>query len=208
MCILHGVVEQPGGNQPGGVRHVYHQYRTYLVGYFAHPLVVPLARVGRAAADDKFRAFAQGDFFHLVVVHPSRFLAQVVFQRVVQDARTIDGGSVRQVSAVGEIQSQELVAGIEAGQEHGRVGLRPRVRLHVGPFRPENLLKPFDGEAFTFVHHLAAAVVTLAGVAFGILVRQHRTHGFHHLVAHEVFGRNQFDSLHLPLPFAGDDVKK
>ena len=77
---------------------------------------------------------------------------------------------MRQVAAVGEVQSHELVTGVEHCEEYGCVGLRTRVGLHVGPFGTEYLLDALDGEQFALVHHLATAVVAFAGIALGVLI--------------------------------------
>ena len=44
---------------------------------------------------------------------------------------------MRQVTAVGKIQSHESVSGFETGQEHGHVCLCAGMRLHVGILGPE-----------------------------------------------------------------------
>jgi hypothetical protein len=46
------------------------------------------------------------------------------------------------------------------------------MRLHVGVIGAEQLLGAVDGQLFDFIHMLAAAVVALARVAFGVLVGQ------------------------------------
>jgi hypothetical protein len=51
------------------------------------------------------------------------------------------------------------------------------------------------------VDELAAAVVALAGIAFGVLVRQDRAGGFEHGRAHEVFRRDQLEAAVLPVQF-------
>ena len=178
MRILHGVVQQACGDESGGVCHVNHQQGAHLVGNVAHPLVVPFAGVGRAAAHDEFGLLAQGDFLHLVIVHAACFLVQVVFAGRVEDA-----GAVGEVSAMCQVEAHELVAGVEHGQEHGSVGLCAGVGLHVGPFGSEYLLDAFDGQLLALVHHFATAVVALAGIAFGVFVGQAGTHGLHHFVA-------------------------
>ena len=57
--------------------------------------------------------------------------------------------------------------------QDGRVGLRARVRLHVGVVGAEQFLGTLDGQRLDVVDVLAAAVVALARIALGVLVRQH-----------------------------------
>ena len=184
--VLKRVVEQSGSDESGGVCHVDHEQGADLVGDLTHALVVPVAGVGRGTADDQFRTLAEGHFFHLVVVHAARLLLHVVLQGVVEDARAVDGRTVREVSAVREVKAEEGVASVEHRQEDGGVSLCAGVRLHVDPFGAEELLEPLNGQRFALVHHLATAVVALAGVSFGILVRQATAHGLHDLVADKI----------------------
>ena len=86
MGVAQGVVEQSGSDEPRGVGHVYHEQGAHFVGYGTHALVIPLAGVGRAASDDEFRTFAQGYFFHLVVVDASGLARNVVFARAIDDS--------------------------------------------------------------------------------------------------------------------------
>ena len=199
MSPLHGVLQQSGGNQSGGVSHVNHQQGTHLVGNLAHALVVPLAAVGRAAADNQLRLVLHGQLLHLVVVHAARLLVQVVAYGLIEDATGVHQRAVREVTAVSQVQTHERVARLQHGQQHGGVGLSAGVGLHVGIFGIEELADALDGQLLNLVDHLAAAVVALAGIALGILVRQVRAHSLHHLVANEVLTGNQLNAFQLAL---------
>ena len=83
MCILNRVVEQSGSNQSGRVSHIYHKQSTNLIGNLAHALVVPLAAVGRAAADDELRLVLESELLHMVVVYASGFWVEVVANGIV-----------------------------------------------------------------------------------------------------------------------------
>ena len=86
--------------------------------------------------------------------------------------------AVREVPAVREVHPQHGVARLQQREIHRHVGLRARVRLHVGVLGAEQRLRAVDGQRFGDVDELAAAVVALARIAFGVLVRQHRAGGF------------------------------
>ena len=70
--------------------HVYHQDGSNLVGYLTHAGIVPLAAIGRAAADDELRLVLEGQLFHLVVVHATGFLLEVIANGPVDDAAGVD----------------------------------------------------------------------------------------------------------------------
>ena len=55
VAVRHRVRVQPGGDEPGEVRHVAHQQRPDLVGDLAELVGLDGARIGGAAADDQLR---------------------------------------------------------------------------------------------------------------------------------------------------------
>ena len=69
------------------------------------------------------------------------------------------------------------VAGLEQAQVDGHVRLGARVRLDVRVLGAEERLRAVDRELLDPVDELAAAVVALARVALGVLVRRHRAEG-------------------------------
>ena len=77
--------------------------------------------------------------------------------------------------------------GVSAAKQHGLIGLRARVRLHVHVIALEKLLGAIAGQVFDHVHKLASAVVALAGIALGIFVGQRSGGGGHHRRARRDF---------------------
>ena len=112
--------------------------------------------------------------------------------------------SVREVAAVGEVHAEDGVAGLEQREVHGHVRLRAGVRLHVGVLGAEELLGALDRQRLGHVDELAAAVVALARVAFGVLVGQHRSGGLEHGLADEVLGRDELEAALLAVHFVRD----
>jgi hypothetical protein len=76
------------------------------------------------------------------------------------------------------------------------------VRLDVGVTGAEQLAGAVDGQLLDHVDVLAATVVALAWVAFGVLVGQLAALGLHHLGAGVVFRGDQLDVVFLTLRFA------
>ena len=83
-------------------------------------------------------------------------------------------------------------------EEDALIGLRSRVRLHVGEVAAEDLLGAIDGEIFDDVDVLAAAVVPLARIALGVLVGQDAAGRFKYSTRDNVFRRDEFDLMLLP----------
>ena len=87
--------------------------------------------------------------------------------------------------------------GFSRPKKHGLVGLRARVRLHVGVLGAEQLLHAVDRQLLGDVDELAAAVVALAGIALGVLVGQLGALRRHHGRRGVVLGGDQLDVLFL-----------
>ena len=105
-----------------------------------------------------------------------------------------------------ERHAEDGVARLQQRQVDGLVGLRARMRLHVGVVGAEQLLAAFDRQLLGDVDVFAAAVVALARIAFGVLVGQHAALRFHHARAGVVFRRDQFDVVFLALALVGDGL--
>ena len=168
--ILQRIVEQTGGDKAGGMSHVDHEDGTDFIGQTAHAGIVPFAAVGAGTTDDELRTLAACYLLHLFVVDEAGIFLNVVLKRLEHKAGEVDGASMGKVTAMGEIESEELVAGLHAGHEYGHVGLCSGVWLHVGIFSAEYALDAVDGNAFGLVYHLASAIVAVAGIALGIFV--------------------------------------
>ncbi len=78
------------------------------------------------------------------------------------------------------------------------------MRLYVDVVGAEEALGAVAGEVFDDVGELAAAVVALAGVAFGVLVGEDSAGGFEHGARDEVFACDHLEALVLAEDFVGD----
>ena len=192
------------GDQSGKVCHVDEVERADFVGDLAHAGEIDDARVGAAAADDHLGALFLRDAFQFVVVDGFGFFGDAVGNDLVGLAGKIQLMAVGEVSAVGQVQAEDGVAGLKDGGVGRHVGLRSGVRLDVGVLGAEQLLGALAGQVFDDVGEFAAAVVALAGIAFGILVREHRAGSFEHGFADEVLGRDQLQAFVLAAGFVVD----
>src|SRR5260370_3952523 len=78
--------------------------------------------------------------------------------------------------------------------------------LDVGVFRAEEFLGAIDGELFDFVGVFATTVVTLAWVAFSVLVGEDGAHGFEDGFGDEVFRRDEFQPRGLAPGFVAEEA--
>ena len=191
-------------NQPGEVRHVDEVERADFIGDLAHARKIDDARISAAAADDQLRMFSLRDLFQIVVVDGLGFFGDAVRNDLVRLAGKIQGMPVRQMTAMRQIQAENGVARLQDRGIRFHVGLRSGMRLHVGVFGAEQLLRAVARQVLDNVGELAAAVIAFAGISLGILVREDGARGFEHGFADEVFRGNQFQALVLAAGFIVD----
>jgi hypothetical protein len=80
------------------------------------------------------------------------------------------------------------------------------MRLHVGVLCAEELLRAAARQLLDLVDDLAAAVVALAGVALGVLVRRDRPDRLEDARPGEVLGRDQLDLATLAIRLAAQKL--
>ena len=200
----HRVGVDPGGDEPGEVGHVDHQEGADLVGDLPEAREVEHARVGRPAGEQQLRPALLGDPLDLVHVDQVGLGRDLVGRDVVQPARHVDLHAVAEVAAVRQREAHDRVAGLQQRVVDGRVGLRAGVRLHVGVLGAEQRLGAVDRELLDHVDVLAAAVVALARIALGVLVREHAALALEDRLGHEVLRRDHLERALLALELAAD----
>ena len=89
VSVLHRVVEQAGCDKACRVSHINHKQCANLVGNLAHTLVVPLAAVSRTTTNNKLRLMLNSKSLHMVVVHATCLLVEVVAYGVVENTRCV-----------------------------------------------------------------------------------------------------------------------
>lgn len=189
--IRHGRRVQPRRNKSRDVRDIRHHERADLIADLAYSLKVDDSRIGGRAADYELGLALQSDFFGFVVVKQLRLPVHAVGHYVEVLARDVDGRAVREMSAVGEIHAHDRVARLARCKEHGEIGARARVGLHVAVFAAEQLFEPLPRKVFGDIHKLAAAVVAVRGVAFGIFIGEMGARRGEYRGGDEVLARNE-----------------
>ena len=204
--VRHRAGDGLAGDEPDEVRGVDPELRADLVGDLAELREVDEARVGGGAGDDHLRPVLEREVAHLVVVDAAVVLADGVGHRLEPLAREADLGAVREVPAVRQGHRQHLVAGLAERRVHREVGVGAGVRLEVGVLGAEERLGALDADLLGAVDDLAATVVTAAGVALGVLVRQRRAQGREHGRAGEVLAGDELQSAAQPGELVVDDL--
>ena len=195
------------GHQSREVRHIHKKERANFICDLTHAGEINNPRISAAAANNQPRTLRHGDFFQVIIVDRLGLLRHAVGNDLVGLAREIQRVPMRQVAAMGQIQAQNRVARLQHRRVGGLIGLRSRVRLHVGILRAKKFLGPF---ACQFLHHVgkfASAVIALAGIPLRIFVGEYGTGSLEHSLAHEVLRTDQFQPFMLAASFVVDGVR-
>ncbi len=137
MRVLKRRGVDPGSDEAGDVGHVDEEVSADRIGDLAHPGEVDDLRVGRGPCGDHFGLIFLRDHGKLVVINRLALFGDTVVFHFVKFAGEIGKVPVGEVTAVGEVHRENLVAGLEDAEVDGGIGLRSAVRLHVGEFSPE-----------------------------------------------------------------------
>ena len=192
MRVGHRRGMRPAGDEAGDVRHIEDVHRADLVGDLAHAREIPQARICAGAADDDLGLFAHGDGFEFVVVDDFCVAPDSVKGRAVELAAEAQLVAVGKVAAMGQVEAENGVAGLQHRHVGRGVGLRAGVGLHVGKLGGEYLFGAIAGEVFDHVGVFAAAVVAAAWIALGVLIGEDGARGLEHCFRHKVFAGNHF----------------
>ena len=206
VAMRHGVVEEASGDETGWVADVREEQCTYAVGNLPEPGVIPVAAVRRCSTNNELGLNLSCRSSHLIHVDGSGFLLHAVEMRLVQLARVVHRGAVRQVTAVAQIETKDGIAGVEHREHDSRIGRSTGVRLDIGPCSTKQFAQSINRQLLDFVHHFATAVVTASGQPLGVLISEHTALRFHDLVAGVVFTGNELNALHLTMVFTGNEV--
>jgi len=140
------------------------------------------------------------------VVDTLVFFFHAVGREFVHAPRKIQRVPVGQVAAVRQVHAQHRIAGLQCGHVHRDVCRGAGMRLHVGVLGSKQFFGAVDGQLLHFVGILAAAVVTLARIAFGVFVGEDGAHRFEHRFGDEIFRGDQLESGGLPPRFVAQQV--
>ena len=204
--MWEGARVHPGGHQARNVGHVHHEVRPHRMGDGAHALEVDDARIRRRTADDEGRMQLIGHTLELVIVNALGLGIQRIRMEVVDKPREVHRRAMGQVPALLKRHAEHGVARLDKGLI--RCGIRggTGMRLDIGILATENLLRALASELLDDVDLLAAAVVALARISFGILIGKDATNCLHHGRRGEILGCDELDAVALARELLPDGV--
>ncbi len=158
--IGHGVRVQASGHKPRDVRHIHHKQRAVFPGDLRDAFKINGAGVGRSARDDHFGLVLLCFFLQIRIIQIAVFVHAVCDEIVVLAAH-VHRAAVGEVAAVGKIHAQDGIAHVQQRKINGQIGLRARMRLHIGVLGAEQPARAVAGNVLHHVHALASAVVAV-----------------------------------------------
>src|ERR1700689_2315177 len=126
-------------HQAGEMSHVDYKKGTHLIRNLAHAGEVDDPGVGAASGYDELRLFLLGNRFELVVVDPLRLFLHPIKYRAVEFAGEAQLVPVREMTAMGQVKTQDGVSRVDDSHIGGRIGLGTGMRLHVCVFGAKEL---------------------------------------------------------------------
>ena len=188
------------------MRHVNEKERPAGIGDVTQTRKIERARISRCAGRDHRRLGFVGQLFEGVVIDLLGFLSYAVMCNLIKFSGKVCRMPMGEMTAVGEVHRQNLVAYFQHRKIDCHVRLRAAVWLHVHVFCAEQSLGSIDRERFDSIDIFAAPVPAFRGITFGVFVGQHASLRFHDCAAGEIFRRDQLDIFTLPSLFGCDCV--
>ena len=112
-----------------------------------------------------------------------------------------------EMTAHAQVEPQYFVARLQDGQANSGIGLGATMRLHIGIFAVKYFFQPVDGQLFGLIHDFTTAIISSAGIAFGIFIGHYIAHGLHDLQGSEIFRGDQFNAMTLAFKFFLNEVE-
>src|SRR5262249_7891416 len=120
---------QPGSNWTSNVCNISKHARTDTASDLSDAFEIDGARIRRGATDEQFRLMLFRDALQLVVIDLLPLFRNTVVSDFVTKPGKIQRMTVRQMTTVRQVHSQNLIAILDRREIHGHVRLRAAVRL-------------------------------------------------------------------------------
>ena len=181
--------------------HVHEQFGVHFVGDGAELGEVDGAGIGAGARHDDRGTVLMGEAAHFFIVDEAGVPVHAVGNHIEQASGEVHRAAVRQVTSVGQVHAQNGITGFGQREVGSHVRLAAGVGLHVDVVAAEQLFGALDGKVFGDIDEFAAAVVPLARVTLGVLMREDASLRFPNGGRDEVFGGDELQFAHLPVAF-------
>ncbi|MNI48833.1 hypothetical protein D3C73_1034170 [compost metagenome] len=180
-------------DQSGDMGHIHHEQCAYIVRNRTESFKINYTRIRACSGYDQFRTVFEGCLAHFIIINQERILLHAISHKVIQQSGSIHRAAVRQMAAMRQVHSEDSVARIQRGKINRHIGLGTGVRLHIGMIGTEELLGTVTGQILHDIHIFTTAIIPFARIAFGIFIREHRTHRFHYSFADDILRGNKLN---------------
>ena len=188
-------------NQTSDMSNVHHEVCADLLCNLAKAREIDDTRISRSARNDHLRLLLHGDSFELVIIDRLCVLRDAVRNDVKVLAAHVNRAAVCQVTAVRETHTHDRVTRLKECKEDCHIGLCAGMGLNVGITCIKKFFCALNGKAFDDIDELTAAIVTLAGIALGILIRKNAALRFENGFGYNVLRCDEFELCALTIQF-------
>ena len=197
VCIRHRIWVSPASDKTRQVSNVKHQQCTNFISNCFERFWIKTTWVTSRSRHNHLGTMLQCKLTHVVEVDALITGRDSIRLEVIQNAAGIHRRTVCEVAAVVETKTKNCVAWVQKTEIDSHVCAGTRVWLHVRMICTEEFLHTRDCECFDYVGIDVAAVVTLAGISLGILIREDGSCCLHHCRRGEVLAGNQLQTCGL-----------
>ena len=189
-----------GCYKPCDVRDVGHHHRSGLFRDLGDSLEIDDSWVRAGSDDDQLRFVLFCQMRQLLIVDNFRILAHPVWHDPIVLSREVQRMAVGQMTSMRQVHAQYRIARLQNTEVDGHIGLASRMRLNIDVLGPEEFLCARDRKAFHHIDELATAIVSAAGIPFGVFIREYGARGFKNSPVRKILRGDEFQTSGLP-PF-------
>ena len=178
------------------MRHVHQENGAHVFGHLGKARKVNMQGVGAGPGDDQLGFALMGFALHGLVVD-GLIGIKPVGHHVEPLSADVERHAMGQMPTFGQAHAHDGVTWLQKGQKHRFISGRAAMRLHIGRIGAKNLLHAVHRQLLGHVDVFAAAVVALAGIAFGVFIGQLAALRGHDGRRGVVFAGDQFNMVFL-----------
>ena len=188
-------------HQPGNMGHIHHKEGINLISYCAKCLKINKTGIGTGTSHNHSGPVFMSDTLHFLHVDHACFLINSIRYEIEKLSREVDWTTMGEVSTMGEIHAQHLVAGVQCGKINSHICLAAGMGLNISIFRLKQFPGSVDCQIFYNIGIITTAIIALTGIPFGILIGEDRTLRLKYCLTDDIFRSNKFKIVALTIQF-------
>src|SRR5210317_1161696 len=161
--------------QSGNMSHIHHEEGTNLVGNYTKSLKINNPGISTGTSHNHSGPVFMSDTLHFLHIDHACFPVNSIRDKIIKLSGKINRTAVGEMSAMGKVHAQYLIAGIQCGKINCHICLTPGMGLDISILCLKQVPGALDCEIFYNICIITAAIIALTGIPFSILVGEDRT---------------------------------